>query len=374
MLRNWRLTISAIVLSSVVGSTDGLASDWWENVKVKGDLRYRHEMIDTEHKDARHRHRVRARLGIYGTVSEYTHVGIQLATGSDDPVSTNQTLDGAFSTKRVGVDLAYFEATHPELKGIKVKGGKFKNPFYKPGKSELVWDSDWNPEGGVLHYTKKSDKAAFTLTAAGLWIDERSSGDDSWLGALQGVVQFHSNEENTSFAFGGSIFDYTGAKGFTPFFDGEEPMGNSVVVIDDDGEEILHYANDYEILEVFGEVSHKFEKFPVTAMFDYVNNSGADSLNTGWLIGLRAGKAKKPGSWAFRYIYRNVEADAVVGMFTDSDFRGGGTDAKGHELGGSLQLADKTTFSLSYFFNEIGLEADETTDFKRLQADLQLKF
>jgi hypothetical protein len=109
-------------------------------------------------------------------------------------------------------------------------------------------------------------------------------------------------------------------------------------------------------------------------MGDFVTNTAADSLNNGWLVGLRVGKAKKPGSWEFRYIYRNVEQDAVVGTFTDSDFRGGGTDAKGHEFGGAVQLAENTAFNLSYFVNEIGLEADDPADFNRMQIDLQLKF
>ena len=63
----------------------------------------------------------------------------------------------------------------------------------------------------------------------------------------------------------------------------------------------------------------------------------------------------------------------MLGAFTDSDFRGGGTDAKGHEIGGGYQLDKNTTFSVSYFVNTIGLDAAEE-DFNRLQVDLQLKF
>ena len=89
---------------------------------------------------------------------------------------------------------------------------------------------------------------------------------------------------------------------------------------------------------------------------------------------MRVGKAKKTGSWEFRYNYRSIEADAVPGIFADSDFRGGGTDAKGHEIGGAVQLAANTAFKATYFSNEIGLEETETEDFGRLQVDLQFKF
>ena len=374
MLRNWRVAVIAIMLTGLFAGSNTFAADWWETIKVKGDFRYRHEMIDKETKDVHHRQRIRARLGIYGTVSPYTKVGIQLATGSDDPVSTNQTLDGAFSTKQVGVDLAYFDASHPGLPGFKLVAGKLKNPFFMPGKSELIWDSDWNPEGGAVTYTKESDGFDLILTGAGFWIDERSSGDDSFLGAGQAVGRIKFNDKKLSLAFGGSFFNYVNAQGYEPFFDHEDAMGNSTVEIVIDEDTVGVYSQGYELVELFGEVNHKFESTPVTVMFDYVTNGAADSLNSGWLAGLRLGKAKKPGSWQVRYLYRNLETDAVLGMFSDSDFRGGGTDAKGHEFGGAVQLADNTTFIASYFINEIGLEADATTEFNRLQIDLQLKF
>jgi len=375
MLKNKLMTVYTLTLISVIGiSSVAEGANWWESLKLKGDLRYRHEMIDKQDKDARHRHRLRARIGIYGEISKYTKIGVQLATGSDDPVSTNQTLDDAFSTKRIGLDMAYFQTTHDALPGLTITGGKFKNPFFKPGKSELIWDSDWNPEGGVVTLKKAADNFSLTLIGAGLWIDERSSDDDSYLAAGQGVARFHLNEKKTSFAVGGGFFNYVNAQGFEPFFDHEDAMGNSVVPAEVDGDTVLHYANDYEIFEFFGEVTHNFENTPVTVMGDFVTNTAADSLATGWLLGLRVGKAKKPGSLEFRYIYRKVEKDAVLGMFADSDFRGGGTDAKGHEIGGALQLAKNTAFKLTYFINEIGLEEDKTDDFGRLQADIQLKF
>jgi hypothetical protein len=374
----------SIVLAAALLCGAVRAGSWTDKVKVKGDLRYRHEMIDVDDY-TRHRHRLRARLGITGDVSEYTKVGIQLATGSDDPVSTNQTLDNGFSSKSVVLDLAYLKTTHRALPGLSLTAGKFKNPFFKPGSSELIWDSDWNPEGGVAVYNRDFDNVSLMLIGAGLWIDERKADEDSWLAAGQGVLRFNLNDKKSSFAVGGSIFNYVNAKDFSPFWDGD-PMGNSTytrvdtTVIEVNGEDDTtysakhYYSNDYELLELFAEATHKFDDIPVTVMADYVTNSAADSLNTGYLFGIRLGKAKAPGSWECRYIYRQVEMDAAVGTYIDSDFRGGGTDAKGHEVGGGIQLADNTTFNVTYFINEIGLEEAEGSDFNRLQVDLQLKF
>ncbi|MCP4584227.1 MAG: hypothetical protein GY839_21655 [candidate division Zixibacteria bacterium] len=347
-------------------SANILAGEWPENVKIRGDFRYRHEMIDTEASDARNRHRIRARVGIDGKVNEFTNVVVQIATGSDDPVSTNQTLDDGFSTKSIMLDLAYFKIQPEQIPGLSVTTGKFKNPFFKPGKSELVWDSDFNPEGGVANFSNKVDNITVTLIGAGLWIDERSANSDSWIAAGQCIVESRTKDNKSSLAAGGGFYNYANSKGFEPFYDSDEPMGNSM----DDND---NYLVEFRILEVFAEVSHHFGDIPVTLMGDFVTNTWADSLETGWLAGARVGKTRKTGSWDFRYIYRELEKDAVVGMFTDSDFRGGGTDAKGHEIGGGYQIAKNSKFSVTYFINYIGL-AGEEIDFNRLQVDLQLKF
>ncbi len=351
------------------------ASDWWQSVKVRGDLRYRHEMIDEEGKDARHRQRLRARVSIHGTVSPYAKIGIQLATGSSDPISTNQTLGDAFSTKPIGLDLAYVELRHDALQGVTARGGKVANPFFKPGGSELMWDSDWNPEGGTVTYEHAFDAVSVMFVGAGLWIEERSTKADSWMGAGQGVFRLEANEKKTSLAAGAGFFNCENIKGFEVFYDPQDPLGNSAYRRSIGADGSFHYSHNYDVLEVFCEANHEIENIPLTIMADHASNTapGVD-LGTGWLVGVHAGKAKKPGSWAIRYIYREVEADAVVGIFTDSDFRGGGTNGRGHEVGGAYQLADNTTFNATYFINEIGLDQADMEGFNRLQIDLQLKF
>jgi hypothetical protein len=342
-----------------------VAGEWWENVRFNGDLRYRYELIDAEGKPDRNRHRIRARLGMHGKVNGNMTVGIQLATGSDDPVSTNQTIGDGFSSKNVVLDLAYFEAKHDALPGMKLTAGKFKNPFYKPGKSELIWDSDWNPEGGAVTFSRDHEDITITIIGAGLYVEERKADEDSYIAAGQGVLKYNIDEKQTSVSAGAGFFGYVNAEGYSPFFDSDDPSGNSV-------DTLGHYANGYDLIELFAEATHQLDDIPVTVMADFVTNTSADSLDTGWLLGLRVGRTKMPGSWSFRYIYREVERDAVLGTFTDSDFRGGGTDGRGHEIGGAVQVMKNAALKASYFINEIGLE--EQKDFNRLQVDLQLKF
>jgi hypothetical protein len=371
-------TIVAALAVLCVSVADTAAESWWENIKIKGDLRYRHEMIDAEDQVVRNRQRVRARLGVFGHVSEYTETGVQLATGSADPVSTNQTLGDAFSTKDLRLDLAFLKTTVPRADGLTITAGKFSNPFFAPEKTELLWDSDWNPEGGVASYHVARQKYALTLVSSGLWVEERASDVNSYLVAGQAIARV-GDAKTTSVAFGGGYFDYVNIVGFEHFFNGS-PAGNTskrVIESVDSGTGDTTYAQvydtDFDLLEAFVEITHQINDIPVVLMGDFVTNTAADSVDVGWLLGAAVGKTKNPGSWYLRYIYRVVEKDAVVGTFTDSDFRGGGTDARGHELDGGFQLAKNTTFKISYFLNTIGLEAQESA-FRRLQVDLQLKF
>ena len=184
------------------------------------------------------------------------------------------------------------------------------------------------------------------------------------------------NDDKSSIAIGGGFFNYVKMMGIGLLYNPTDGAGNTTEewVSGDEKDTVLHYANDYELIELFGEATHKFGDIPVIVMADYVTNSATDSHETGWLAGLQIGKTKRTGSWQLDYSYREVEKDAVVGVFTSSDFGGGGTDSKGHVLSGALQLAQNTAFKMTCLINETGLSNDATEDFTRLQFDLQLKF
>ncbi len=59
-------------------------------------------------------------------------------------------------------------------------------------------------------------------------------------------------------------------------------------------------------------------------------------------------------AWRASVGYRYVERDAVLDAFTDSDFRGGGTDAKGYYVGVDYSFTPKVMARLKYLSgNEI---------------------
>ena len=88
----------------------------------------------------------------------------------------------------------------------------------------------------------------------------------------------------------------------------------------------------------------------------------------------RVGAAKAKGTWEISYTYQDLERDAVFGLWTDSDFGGGGTDTRGHVIRSAYALSDRTNMALAYFINQIGDNAGTETDYNRLQLDVNFKY
>lgn len=347
---------------------------WAQKMKLYGDFRYRYEMIDEEGSDNRNRNRIRARLGLTAKINEDIDAGFRLATsenwGDDDagdPVSTNQTLDDAFSKKSIWLDLAYFDWHPAASKGLHVIGGKMENPFYRVGGNQLIWDSDLTPEGIAVQYPwalSESDELFFN--GGGFYVDEVKSGaDTSLFGGQAGLKHTFADK---SYVLGGvsqyCFGNIQGHEAFTTDNGSNKFFGNS----SSGG----LYTNDYDLTEFFGEYGFTLGAKPAAMFANYVQNNSADSgEDTGWLIGTKYGKCKDPGSWELSYDCRDLEADAVIGAFSDSDFIGGGTNGRGHRVGTVYQLAKNTQAGLSYFLNEKGADSH---DYNRLQLDLMFKF
>jgi hypothetical protein len=264
-----------------------------------------------------------------------------------------------FSRKSIGVDRAFFDWSISDT--LAVRGGKMGNPLFRPGGHHLIYDGDLNPEGLAIRYGGN----AFFANLAGFWVDERSGGDDSILMAAQAGLRSRF-QNGANFIAGVSLYDYSNARGQTPFFDGTG-RGN---LLDVNG----NYVSDFELIELFAEVDFNLAGQPLRVFADYVSNTGADQLDTGFAIGLRYRSASDPGTWDMAWAYEDLEADAVVATFTESDFAGGGTDGKGHMFRGVYAFRSNVNFTGSYFLNERGAAAGNERDYNRLQLDVNFGF
>ena len=100
----------------------------------------------------------------------------------------------------------------------------------------------------------------------------------------------------------------------------------------------------------------------------------AEEADTGFALGASLGEVTGPRTWRFGYAYQDLEADAVIGTFTDSDWAGGGTDGTGHVVEFNYGFRERLVFGFRYFLNERGADAGNEHDYNRLQADVLFNY
>ncbi len=361
---------TAVTVAAVSEKTDTVAaeveeqaskSSWTDKMHWKGDFRYRYESFDIEGKDNRDRNRIRARAALIAEVTPTMQVGLGLASGGDDPVSSNQTLGGGGSTKDLRIDLAYFDYTG--LKDSHIVGGKFSNYLYKPNKNQLLWDGDWRPEGTGIGW----NNGMFFANGLGTWIESDSNKEQSFAYLTQLGVKLPIGE-SMKLTAGIGYHNFETAGNGSYFGDDDDFFGNSYNAI------TKRYLYDYEELEFFADLSFSLFNWPAIVYADYVQNQAADENDTAYAIGFSIGAGKNKGEWKFGYVYKKLEADALFGLLTDSDFGGGGTDSKGSVIKASYAIHKNFNANATYFINDVGLKSGDPFDFRRLQLDLSFKY
>ncbi len=236
-----------------------------------------------------------------------------------------------------------------------------KNPLYRAGGAALIWDSDLNPEGIAFKYRQ----GAFFANLASFSVEERSSSSDSLLTAVQIGGRF-SLGDNLNLTAGAGYFGYSSTVGNEPFYNGN-PNGNSVDLAG-------NYLYEYKNTELFAQLDTTAGGWPLSVYAQWVQNGEVSAEDTGYAFGAKIGSAGAKGEWEASWTYQDVEADSVIGTFSDSDFGGGGTDASGHVLRGKYALSSQTSLAGTYFINDVDRFQGIEHDYNRLQLDVEFKF
>ncbi len=140
--------------------------------------------------------RLRARLGFEAQIDENWSATVRLASGSDNsPVSTNQTLGGAFAKKSIWLDQAYVK--YQPAEGNSLVLGRMPNPFVH---TEMVWDDDINPDGIALNLSHNVHGLGLHATGAAFSID--SAGDAA---PATAVSSDKSGNDGNKWMFAGQI-------------------------------------------------------------------------------------------------------------------------------------------------------------------------
>lgn len=425
----------------------GSLPDWIGRVKFTGDMRLREEgiyyasgnvqgdyrnipyingkgdlsldspdsLLNTT--DDRNRFRARFRLGLKAKVNDQFEIGARMVTGNQaDPVSTNQTLGTYDSKWQNSLDLAYLKYAN-RTRSVSAAGGRIENPFFG---TDLVWDNDLTFEGAAASWWfLRSDGMdeqfrSFDpfVTVGAFPLQEVERGDDKWLYAAQAGFQYDFASQS-KFTLAAAYYSYENMVGERNELDdttknytapGYLQKGNTLFDItnnlDPNSTKVLFaHAADYRLLDVFAEYDiANFAPIHIVMTADLVKNLGYDlkdverriggdtdertrgyqgRLMVGWPV------ISKARDWQVAFIYRYLERDAVPAEFTDSDFHGGGTDAKGYILKFDYGIADNTWVTLRWLSsNEI--DGDNYPEYTALgtgklgmdtlQLDLNAKF
>ncbi len=301
-------------------------------------------------------------------MSNDVEIGIGMATGGEDPVSSNITLGGGGSTKDIRLDLAY--ASWTGINNSVLTLGKFKNPLVRVGGNGLLWDGDWRPEGMMAAWGNSN----FFGTTMGSWLEGDSKKGTKFFWAVQGG--WKAKVAGTAFTLGASYIDI-GTKGANSVFGAKDDFyGNSFTCNGDPGLDatVCTYDFNYKEVELFAEAATKIAGQSVKFFAEVVQNQDVSANDTGWATGVKVGKAKAAGQWSAGYVYQDLEADSVLGLVADSDFGGGGSDVKGHKFSAAYGLNKMTALKATYFINTIDVAFGNSNDYDRLQLDIQFKF
>ena len=331
--------------------------------KFGGDIRLRYEgtYYDSESSQDRNRFRLRGRMKVTKNIGWGVTGYLQLASGSEaGATSTNQTLTDSFDKKGIWLDQAYLTWT-PDIEGhfFTFGGGKYANPFQS---TPMMWDTDVNPEGFYQNLAYEFGNVQPFFTFGQLMIKENGSGKDAYALAYQGGVNAKMDKFGASITL--AYYDFVRYDTNYKYANGNTTQTvNSVTTLD---------AGDFNIFEVLGKVTYK-ARYPLEFFVDYAVNTGAEGphadQDTAWSVGGQIGQNKKQKDWSVAYRYANIEANSVIGAFSDSDFRH--NNRKGSELKFKYNIYDPLSFGAAFWMTDKIVGSDEWT---RLQIDLEYKF
>lgn len=365
------------------------APEWKPNLKWSGDLRYRFARKKESVDEERNYQQLRARLGVKADVNEKVQAMIRMATATS-PITTNQTLgdkdEPGMARRSFGLDLAFIDWKFTDWASMWV--GRTANPFFIPGKIQLLWDADLAFEG--LSFKLEHSGVFLNLGTSMISENYKSAsgaapGEDLVdVGMAGGQIGYQLKKEDWSASIhvakywflnvhhaninriekGAKIDEYS-----APHL---VYLGNSIFVNDPllpAADRKYFFSHQYIVTEAGLELKHKISNGEVTLFADYVKNDAIGSRNTATEYGAMV-------KWigiSLGYALIKKESDSMIGAFTDSDSNGGGTDNEGSRITLGYEVSKNAQVQVNQFQAKRGIDTTER-DYSAMQADLLVSF
>ncbi|MBX9404327.1 putative porin [Pseudomonas baetica] len=347
---------------------------WAAKTQFKGDVRIRQETvkIDGEANNGgreKDRQRIRARLGAYTEINPQVDTGIRIATGGgDDARSTNQDQDNYFDKKQIWLDLGYIDYHPDAIKNLHVIGGKMLQPWVSMG--DVIWDGDINPEGLAVTYKYPLGSSAELFGSLGNYnLKDNVDGEgvqfrhdlrltSGQLGSRIAIT------DNLKLTVGGSVYAYQNDQ------DSRCTGSSTPCALAVNGNSA---NNEFRLYEGFSQIDIGGLPMPLSFYGQYVkNNDAVTDQDTAWLLGAKS----KVFGLNLDYNYRDVQRNAVVGAFTDSDFANGTTGSRGHKFKVGYDIDKNFALGATYFLTKADYSSrtQRDADTNILQLDAEAKF
>lgn len=362
--------------------------------KLSGDVRLRQQFETQAPQNGsitNERSRTRFRFRLNGDVQlqKGWGAGFALETGQAAD-SGNQTLENGSDDYTIYLARAYV-SYRPNANWLLV-GGKQRNPFFT---TDLIWDSDINPQGLSEVYTRPiGQKDTLELRAGQILMDDNNesvpgvAGTDAWLFAQQAVYTHWFGRDE----IGNLVSSVVLAPGFMTYnrsvvaglnneaaFNGSTDKLSSATFA---GE--VNFANfggrSGAQFKVYWDSAYNFEA--ESRVRRIYNLPAADDQPFAWLVGVgyAHGSGKSQGDYSLRLDYRRNALGALDPNLNDSDFGFSNLNQEGWKFSGSYNLTDFANLGLTYFYTT---DIDETLvqsvvakldHSQLLQLDLVVKF
>lgn len=338
--------------------------------KWSGDLRIREQWEKDGDANSRLSTRFRARFGLGVQIQKELRAEVRLASARANR-STNQAMgdsgDPGPRRRFIGLDLGYAEWKPADF--AKIYAGRFPQIQFRPGGTQIILDDDLTLEGvgAALEYEFYPEFRVFTIGGSTYLrenYDTYYSDDlaDNNLNFMQSGLSW--THERFKITLGAAFYNFTSVQGknFADLATGGKANGNTETAAG-------VVKNPYLPRQYFLEAKFSLGKWDGSAFFEYIKNHETTDPNQAFWTGVSVGQKK----WDLQIGYMEVESDAVLGLFTNSDFFNGVTDGRGWSVTAGWKFQRNMALRLTQFIAHTRMDID-AREYQRTHLDVIANF
>jgi len=365
------MTIIALMSSLILSSLP----DWLNELNPEGRIRLRW-LERIEDKSDWSGPRVAAEVGLFPSIDEHFHWGIQIvaANPSIDSSPNSVALDGGMKAKPLSLHQVYirYSSHHAFPADLLVYLGKFKSPLLF---SPLLWDEEMHPEGALEIFSLRffSDVLSLSLYAGQFSADQviqsvvnGTPQRRSWL-FQQGIeLGLHPNPWFST-RFGLNHFHFHDPS--EQLAESSGHIGNSFIGTLGNSPS---FQNDYAPFEFLLALEGQPLGIHAELLGALAINWRTSEDDRGFFVHGSLGNAWKARQLLIALSYYYNEADTTIALFSDDQYAF--TNRKGPRVQADYFIRDNFRLGGSFVFAEVISNSQVQEDRYEILVDFETRF